>query len=230
LVCSIIDEEPDLTVKVLSRYWIRSTTQRDAFINTAALAEMMEPQSKPIINYRKQHPLPPSFFDRIMLGGTSPGDFVSTIAKHLPPIYGIEGYMEVVLFESVWVMATERSCGAHTDLLRATRESSLLWSNLFSLLRRSAEDDQPDYTNKRNSLLVFPIIIKLAAIVIDDCADDLWQPPPESHVSLIKLWIAAGLWLALNEALTKGFIAVAEDDYQVTRLSIFLLVFFENEV
>ena len=228
-VCSIIDEEPDLTVQVLSRYWIRSTTQRDAFINTAALAEMMEPQSKPIINYRKQHPLPQSFFDRIMLGGTSPGDFVSIVAKHLPPIYGIEGYMEIVLFESVLVMATQRSCDAHTDLLRATRESSLLWSNLFSLLRRSAEDDQPDYTNKRNGLLVFPIIIKLTAFVIDNCADDLGQPPPDCHVSFIKLLIAADLWPALNEALTKGFI-VSEKDYQSSRLSIFFLVFFENKV
>jgi len=230
LVHSVIDEESDLTVKVLSRYWIHSTTQRDAFINTAALAEMMEPQSKPIIDYRMQHPLPRSFFNRIMLGGTSPGAFVSIVAKHLLPIYGIEGYMEVVLLKSVWAMAIEGSCDAHTDFLRATRESSLLWSNLFILLRKSAEDDQPDYTNKRNGRLVFPIIIKLAAFVIDKCVDDLGQPPPESHVSLIKLWITAGLWPALNEALTKGFIAIAEDDYQICRSSILFLVFFENEV
>jgi len=114
-------------------------------------------------------------------------------------------------------MAVRESCEAHTDFLRVTRESSLLWSNLFSLLRRSAEDDQPDYTNKRNGLLVFPIIINLAALVIDKSVDDLRQPPPESHVSLIKLWIATGFWPALNEALTKGFIAIAENDYQICR-------------
>jgi len=99
LVCSIIDEEPDLTVKVLSRYWIRSTTQRDAFINTAALAEMMEPQSKPIINYRKQHPLPPSFFDRIMLGGTSPA-ILFLLSQTSSPIYGIEGYMKLCFLKA----------------------------------------------------------------------------------------------------------------------------------
>jgi hypothetical protein len=214
---------------ILSRYWVHATAGGDAFINTSALAEMMDPQSKPIINYREQHPLPPSFFNRIMMGGTSPGDFVSTVAKHLPGIYGIEGYMEVVLFKSVWIMAVRESCEAHTDFLRVTRESSLLWSNLFSLLRRSAEDDQPDYTNKRNGLLVFPIIINLAALVIDKSVDDLRQPPPESHVSLIKLWIATGFWPALNEVLTKGFIAIAENDYQICRPSILFPEFLENE-
>jgi hypothetical protein len=128
--------------------------------------------------------------------------------------------MEVVLFQSVWIMAAKESHAAHTDFLRATRESSLFWSNLFSLLRRSAEGDQPDYTNKRNGLLVFPAIINLAAVIIDNCVDDLRQPPPESHVSLIKLWVATGFWPALNEALTKGFIAVAEQDYQICRSSI----------
>jgi hypothetical protein len=226
---SIIDEESDLTVMVLSRYWIHSTAAGDAFMNTAALAEMMQPQSKPIIDYRKQHPLPPSFFDRIMLGGTSPGGFVSIVAKHLPGIYGIEGYMEVLLFQSVWLMATKESHEAHTDLLRAIRESSLLWSNLFSLLRRSAEDDQPDYTNVRNGRLMFPIIINLTAFVIDNCAGDLWQPPPESHVSLIKLWITTGFWPALNEALTKGFIAIAEKNYEICRSSTLFSVFLENE-
>jgi hypothetical protein len=100
---------------------------------------------------------------------------VSTIAKHLPGIYGIEGYMEVAFLQSVWTMATQKSCEAHNDFLRVTHESSLLWTNLFSLLRRSAEDDRPDYTNARNGLLMFPAITKLAALVIDDSVDDLWN-------------------------------------------------------
>lgn len=208
---------------MLSRYWVYATDPPDAFLNTSTLAEMMDPQSKPIINYRKQHPLPRSFFRRIMEGGTTPSDFVSTVAKHLPRIYGIEGYMEVVLFQSVWKMAIDKMCEAHTAFLSATRESSLLWSNLFALLRRSAADDQPDYTNARNGRLVFPITINFFAFVIDNAIDDLRLPPPEEHVSLIKLWVANDFWPALNETLTKGFIYVAEDDFQICRSSVLLL-------
>jgi len=203
--CSIIDEEPDLTVKSIEPILIRSTTQRDAFINTAALAEMMEPQSKPIINYRKHTPLPPSFFDRIMLGG-HPGRFVSTIAKHLPRYMALKATWKLCFLKAsgLWL---QKGAVAHTLISSGNSRILLLWSNLFSLLRRSAEDDQPDLYQQRNGLLVFPIIIKLAAIVMTIapmiCAT-------ASGVSCIfdKAWIAAGLWLALNEALTKGFIAL----------------------
>ena len=210
---SIIDEESDLSVSVLGRYWAHSSGG-DTFLNTCALVELINPQSKPIVDYRKQHKFPSSFFDRIMLGGISSSEFVSTLANHLHGICGTKGYMEVVLFEGVWMMAVSERNQAHADFLQATRESSPLWLNIFSLLRKSAGDDLAGSTGVPNSF------INLTASVINNCVASVSHPPPQPRVSLVKLWADTGFFPALDEVVTKGSLDIYKDDYQLCRWSI----------
>ena len=67
----------------------------------------MRPQAKPIRSYRALHPFQTIFFHRTMRGvSLSPRASVNTSASRLPGIYGVDAYLEVLLFESAWHMAS----------------------------------------------------------------------------------------------------------------------------
>lgn len=208
---SVVDEESDLTIAVLSRFWLHATSEGDKFINASALAELMRPQSKPIREYRTLHPFPLSYFNRIMQGVISLDRFVATSAARLDKLYGIEAYLEVLLFESVWHMASQATGSTlHTEILLETRNSSSLWTNLFSLLLRSVEDDKSDFTDTLNGGIVLPPIIFLAGAVIADCS----KTQNDSLPAFAKLWARTKMIHALSQCIIKG---VLENQDQLTR-------------
>jgi hypothetical protein len=102
----------------------------------------------------------------------------------------------------------------HTDFLQAARESSPLWLNIFSLLRKSADDDPAECTGASNGL------INLMASVISNGVADVSQPGPQRRVSLVKLWADTGFFPALDEVVTNGSLDIQKDDYQLCRWSI----------
>jgi hypothetical protein len=198
----------------LSRFWLNATSGSDKFINASALAELMRPQSKPIRDYRSIHPFPLSYFDRIIRGAVSPDRFVATSASRFDGLYGIEAYLEVLLVESVWHMASQAVDSApHAEVLLETRKSSLLWTNLFSLLLRSVEDDRPDFTNALNGSMVLPPTIFLAGAVIANCS----KTQNDFLPALAKLWARTEMIHALSQCIIKGVLNNQEHDGWLTR-------------
>lgn len=211
---SVVDEESDLTIAVLSRFWLNATSGGDKFINTSALAELMRPQSKPIRDYRRLHPFPMSYFDRIMRGAISPDTFLATSASRFDGLYGIPAYLEVLLFESVWNMARQAADStSHAKILLETRKSSLLWTSLFALLLRSIEDDKPDSTNALNGRMVLPPIIILAGTAVSHCS----TTQNDSLPALAKLWAKTDMIHALSQCIINGVLDNQENDRWLTR-------------
>jgi hypothetical protein len=178
----------------------------------------MRPQAKPIREYRALHPFPTNFFDRIMRGvSSSPKAFINTSASRFPGLYGVEAYLEVLLFESAWHMASQGDHPLHTEFLQATRESSPLWTNMFALLRRSAEEDQPDTTtNKCNGELVLPVIIFLAGAVTTNCSK-VQGDSQQACLDLIRIWTRTEIISALSQSIIKGVLNEQEHNGWLTR-------------
>lgn len=187
-------------------------------MNTSSMAEMMRPQAKPIREYRALHPFPTNFFDRIMRGvSSSPKAFINTSASRFPGLYGVEAYLEVLLFESAWHMASQGDHPLHTEFLQATRESSPLWTNMFALLRRSVEEDQPDTTtHKRNGALVLPVIIFLAGAVTTNCSK-VQGDSQQACLDLIRIWAPTEIMSALSQSIIKGVLNEQEHNGWLTR-------------
>ena len=215
---SVIDDESDLTIPVLSRYWLHATSGSDKFMNTSSMAEMMRPQAKSIRDYRALHPFPTTFFHRIMRGvSSSPKAFISTSASRLSGIYGVEAYLEVLLFESAWHMASQGDHQLHTEFLEVTRHSIPLWTNMFALLRRSAEEDQPDNTtNKCNGTLVLSPTIFLAGAVTTNCSK-IQGDSQQARLALMHIWARTEIISALSQSITKGVLNNQEHNGWTTR-------------
>jgi hypothetical protein len=187
-------------------------------MNTSVMAEMMRPQAKPIRDYRALHPFPTAFFHRIMRGvSSSPKKFISTSASRLSGIYGVEAYLEVLLFESAWHMASQGDHPLHTEFLEVTRRSLPLWTNMFALLYRSAEEDQPDNTtDKCNGTLVLPVIIFLAGAVTTHCSK-MQGDSQQARLLLMHIWAHTEIISALSQSITNGVLNDQEHDGWTTR-------------
>jgi hypothetical protein len=104
----------------------------------------------------------------------------------------------------------------HTEMLIETYKSSLLWTNLFSLLLRSSEDDKPDFTDARNGNMVLPPIIFLAGTVIAHCSKTQSDLLP----AFAKLWANTDMISALSSSIVNGVLDNESQDGPPITLSL----------
>jgi hypothetical protein len=205
-VVSIFLDKSDVTIPLIFRNWIRSSGESDAFLPAAALVELIEPRSKVYRDYRKTHPIPPSFsiLDRMLVGASSPNELISALTSHLSRLNGREASVELDFFAQVYHLARPRGASNNMskpirrdDISRAIRLSEPLWTTMFALLRRGAKNEALDARGQKNGDLVLGSIIGLSANVIHDCQFDA----PDEREGLVALWLRAGLFDALDDAM-----------------------------
>lgn len=187
---------------------MHSSEQSDVFLPAAAIIELIEPRSTEYRAYRGAHPIPPSFsiLDRILVGASSPNQFLSTLASHLSRLNGREASVELDLFAEVYSLMRLRGSDTNMnkstqrrDISSAVRLSEPLWTNMFTLLRRAAKNEALDARGGRNGDLVLMPVIGVSANVIHDCQFDA----PDERAALVGLWLRAGLFDALDDAMPR---------------------------
>jgi hypothetical protein len=191
---SVLDNEKDYTISLISRYWTYSTGDADIFHTTSTLSNFICGTSDALHAYRDSHP---STFIHVTRGANSIGNFISAMASHLNFYRGINGLVEVSLLGTLWRIAVQETHPIYSELLTAYRESLPLWTSIFSLLRRTVNDEKrPLYKdgNEEHIGIVLPLTHHTANTIIHydsigslkDCAD------------LISCWVAADLFGTLD--------------------------------
>jgi|ERR1700722_2787989 len=194
MISSVMDNERDHTIGLISRYWAFSTGNPDILHNTMTLSTMVDGDTGPQQPHVASRP--PTLF-RIIQGAGSVRIFIAAIAYHLNDYLGTDGFVEVSLLRNTWQIAVQGSHPIYSELLRAHRDSVSLWTSIFSLLRRVVtnaderprEDFTPDFIG-----IVLPLTHHTANTIhhahsmgsLKDCTD------------LIERWVAADLFGTLD--------------------------------
>jgi len=91
---------------------------------------------------------------------------------------------------------------------------------MFALLRRSAEEDQPDNTTREcNGALVLPPIIFLAGAVTTNCSSNKMPGGDfqQARLALMHIWARTQMISALSQSISKGVLNNQEHDGWITR-------------
>ena len=187
---------------------MHSSEEVDAYLPAAAVVELIRPRSKEYREYRSTHPIPPSFsiLDHILIGASSIDKLLLAMASHLSRLNGREAFVELDFLAEVYQLAKPKTIDNNKskpvqrdDILRAICVSESLWTNLFILLRRAAKNEALDGRGGKNGDVVFMPIVGVSANVIHDCQFDA----PDEREALVALWLRAGLFDALDDAMSQ---------------------------
>ena len=157
----------------------------------------MDGATNAIRAYKNSHPFTPSLLIRVIQGANNVGNIISAMASHLNLYRGfIDGLTEVSLLDSIWKMAAQETDPLHSKLLSAHRESRPLWTSIFSLQRRTANDDHPligGYTDGHISVII-PLVHHTANTISHCISKDSLK----ECVDLIACWVAADFFGTLD--------------------------------
>jgi len=106
----VIDDPDDLTLPIMTRYFLYSTELRDFRLNTATMSEIMHPYHPTLLAYRDKHPPPPHLLEQILKGCECPSNISSTklltsFASHLTRLKGTEADQALKFLNDLFYLA-----------------------------------------------------------------------------------------------------------------------------
>ena len=121
------------------------------------------------------------------------------MASHLNFYTGVSGMFEVDLLNTMWCIAIHKKHRVYADLLNAHRDSVLLWTNIFSLVRTKAISDEersPHTGSNEDFIGIVPPLTRHTANTLqhynhtrseNECAD------------LVAHWVASDFFRTLDQ-------------------------------
>jgi len=187
----LIDYESDMTVPLITRYFMNATDWPDITDPIQALLEISVPTHPRLRAHRKVYPVPPTFLSRMLLGAPTFDKFLTKCAAHLANIDLEKAVPLVNLIVELYGLIKLQG----PQYLSQFRLCSRLWTNLFLHLRKAAkvsDSPRPSYAN-----VLFLGIIKITA----DCFHDCQLGAPGELELFLALCIRTDMFGALDLAL-----------------------------
>ncbi|KAH9918295.1 uncharacterized protein B0H18DRAFT_1214213 [Fomitopsis serialis] len=200
-VMSMIDADFDMTLPLLTRYFIHSTEERDTLyllktitILTSAVGD------KDVIKYRKLHRLPKTWLSRMMRGSTPPRKLFDRCGIHLTQTMKTEEDASMVMDFIIDLFDLVNDQGP--EFAGDVRQSASLWTNLFIYMRKTAERkiEPTDKAADRRAKRIVAKVIGITANWMHTCffhASDQLKP-------FLELCIRADLFSALDIAIPRA--------------------------
>jgi hypothetical protein len=195
---SILDNDADYTIALISRCWAHSSGAADTFLNTSSLSSIVDNLGGVISNQPAQHAAsPPSAFIRIMQGTMTIPRFISAVASHLDRYTDISGVVEISLLMNMWQIAMRGTHPFYSSLLAANRDSVPLWTSIFSLLRKTASDKSQHLHGgwEADFLGIILPLTRHISNTIGHCNDKCSR---KEHADLIERWVTTDFFLMLD--------------------------------
>ncbi|EIW61880.1 uncharacterized protein TRAVEDRAFT_70124, partial [Trametes versicolor FP-101664 SS1] len=192
----------DMTLAVIMRNWMHSTTKSDHTANTIILTAFLGgPLLKPWAGYIAEHPFPAPrlVFARILVGASRGAEgtkkrtpvqaadaIISAFTTHFETLEFAELEAEVKFFLKLCVVCAEE----HRPFVRAFLKSSKFWAAVASVLRRSKQAPQ----ESQQRMLAF-LFLQLYV----NGSDTMEKEGREYVDTTIYNWISGGLLGALDD-------------------------------
>lgn len=137
-MCSVIDADNDITLSLLTRYFVHCTEEQDTtyLINILTLLTTPE-RDAALIEYRQAHPIPQTWLARMIRGASTLRKLFDKCGTHLTQTMKSE--LSAGLVQDFIVLLFELVNKQGKALSSEIRQSSSFWTNLFIYMRRNAE-------------------------------------------------------------------------------------------
>ncbi|KDQ14197.1 hypothetical protein BOTBODRAFT_32979 [Botryobasidium botryosum FD-172 SS1] len=208
---SVLEDERDITISLLARYWAHSTAAPALNANAKLLNGFMDSSDpeNPSDEPAKPHKAPPSMLDRIVKGvNDSQTQLISKFTSHLSWLQ-LDDIFPCVTFLQLCLALIIKLPGTDTPFYRAIRESVPLWKQIFQALQRTSAKLDPNIPvtdaqgmGARRALLC--LYAYLVHIMFNTLYELRLRTLESDMMNLIEVWIHAGLLETLDQAVAEG--------------------------
>ena len=211
---SVIDEDSDLTIPLITRYWVHATEEEEIMQSSIFMLLLIPRRPGPVSP--PGNSLSPLYviaegepdttviiLRRVLLNNDAIVEFVHATASHLRRFSGIEAKTVAAIMEKYWSWArANRNDPLCSEFLRVVRTSDLLWRSLFEASSRSMGNR---YLGSFHNTPHFYMsnLARCLAVSRDST--------PEA-VALTELWISTGIFDALEASLAEVLSRGTEDE------------------
>ncbi|KAH9830368.1 uncharacterized protein C8Q71DRAFT_862658 [Rhodofomes roseus] len=213
-VMSMIDADFDMTLPLLTRYFIHATEERDTLYLLECITCLTTPiVDKDLIKHRKLHPLPKTWLSRMMGGSTPPRKIFDRCGVHLTQTMKKEEDARMIMDFIITLLQLVNDQGP--EFANDLRQSASLWTNMFIFMRRAAERkiEPGDKAAGARAKRAAANVIGLTANWMHSC---FFQSPDQLKV-FVELCIRADFFNALDATVPR-VVATEGVTQQLTRI------------
>ncbi|KAF9812137.1 hypothetical protein IEO21_06370 [Rhodonia placenta] len=192
---SVIDDDADLTISLLTRYLMHATTSDDGGDITRTLIELVSPGTPVLAAYRETYPAPTNALTRMVRGASSIEQILAKTAVHfatLPP----EG--AAIMPEFIMHMYLLAKAQQPAFIPKFWRSSGL-WAHLFATMRKAAKEAPLGALQEFPWDSFFLPVLGVAGDIFSDC----WENDRSETYSLLALWVRTDFFGAIDAALPR---------------------------
>ncbi|KIM80379.1 hypothetical protein PILCRDRAFT_531388 [Piloderma croceum F 1598] len=211
---SVIDEDSDLTIPLITRYWVHATEEEEIMQSSIFMILLIPRRPDPVslpgnslsplyIIAEGEPDTTVTILRRVLLNNDAIVEFVHATASHLRRFSGIEAETVAAIMEKYWSWArANRNDPLCFEFLRVIRTSDLLWRSLFEASSRSMGNR---YIGSFHDTPHFYMSNLARCLAVNR------DSTPEA-VALTELWISTGIFDALEASLVDVLSRGTEDE------------------
>jgi hypothetical protein len=209
--CSVIDDDSDLTIALITRYWIHATGEEE-IVQLFIFLMMLVPR-RPVPGLPNRLPLyfvaegepdtTVTILRRILRSNNTIAEFLRATGSHLRRFRGFEAMNVAAILEKLWSWAQAfRYDSLCSEFLRVIRTSAPLWSSLFEASSRcTGKHHSGSFADTPHFY-----VGKLAAHLV------LSRDSSSEAMALTELMVSTGVFNALEASLGEALLYGTEDE------------------
>lgn len=212
---SIIEDDSDLTIPLMIRYWIHATGEEEIAQLSVFFVKLIPRRPPPEFSPGSMYTGPLvlvregetdttiTILRRILQNSDSIAEFVDATASHLRRFNGPQVTNVAGILEKFWNWANDfRQDPLCSEFLRIIRTSVPLWSSLFEVSSRSTGNYGTSSFINTPHYYMSTLVVHL-----------IWcRDSPSEAMALTELWVVTGVFDALEASLGEVLLHGTEDE------------------